>query len=163
MTRNFIAAAIAAVIAAPVMASDQLAHAAGVEPGVYTTAELTRMIRALEENDATTYRFVRDSGAEIVSSQSPAIGGGTSQLARAAGVEPGTYSTAELIRMGRALEENDHSEYRFVRDGGMEVVSSQSPGARPSAGKAQLAAALGVDADDYTLGQLAGMYIDAHD
>jgi hypothetical protein len=163
MTRTFIAAAIATAIAAPAMASDQLAHAAGVEPGVYSTAELTRMIRALEENDAQTYRFVRDGGAEIVSSQSPAIGGANAQLARAAGVEQGVYSTAELTRMVRALEENDARTYRFVRDGSMEIVSSQSPGTSPSDGKARLAASLGVDADDYTLGQLAGMYIDAHD
>jgi hypothetical protein len=167
MTHKLIQAAIAAaMLATPALASDQLAAAAGVEPGVYSTAELMQMISALEEGDNTAYRFVRDGGSEVVSSQSP-FGDAqprNAQLAAAAGVEPGAYSTAELARMIAALEENDSQTFRFVRDGGSEVVSSQSPdGIRPAnAGKAQLAAALGVDPDDYTIGQLAGMYIDAN-
>jgi hypothetical protein len=168
MTRMFIAAAIATTaFATPTLASDQLAAAAGVEPGVYSTAQLIQMISALEEGDTAAYRFVRDGGGEVVSSQSP-FGDAqprNAQLAAAAGVEPGAYSTAELARMIAALEENDSQTYRFVRDGGAEVVSSQSPdGIRPaSAGKARLAAALGVEPDDYTINQLAGMYIGAHD
>jgi hypothetical protein len=167
MTRTIIAIAIAATVAGPVMASDQLARSANVEAGAYSTAQLIQMISALEEGDTAAYRFVRDGGGEVVSSQSP-FGDAqprNAQLAAAAGVEPGVYSTAELMRMIAALEENDPQTYRFARDGGAEVVSSQSPdGIRPaSAGKARLAAALGVEPDDYTINQLAGMYIGAHD
>lgn len=168
MTHELIPAAIAAaMLATPALASDQLAAATGVEPGVYSTAELVQMVQALEENDAQAYRFVKERDAEIVSSQSPSgeARPRNDQLAASAGVEPGIYSTAELTQMISALEENDSHAYRFVRDGGSEVVSSQSPGSVRSAnaGKNQLAASLGVDPDDDTLGQLAGMYIAAHD
>jgi D-serine deaminase-like pyridoxal phosphate-dependent protein len=149
------------------VANDQLAARAGVEPGAYSTAQLIQMITALEEGDNAAYRFVRDGGAEVVSSQSP-FGGArprNDNLAATAGVEPGAYSTAQLIQMIMALEEGDNIAYRFVRDGGAEVVSSQSPGGlRPvSQGKAQLAASLGVDPNDYSVAELADMYIDAND
>ncbi len=39
-------------------------------------------------------------------------------LARSLGVGPGTYSTAELIQLQRAIEDNDQVYVRFLMNGG---------------------------------------------
>ena len=169
MTRTRIlaaaAVAVAATIAAPALANDQLARSLGVEPGAHTTAELSLMRKAQEENDDLLHRTIVERaegrGAEVLSTQSIGVSAGHAQLARSLGVEPGTHSLAELTRLKTAMEEDDRQRIDLITEGGDEVVSTQSVGT--SAGKAQLAASLGVNPEDYTTAQLAKMHIDAHD
>ncbi|MGI3186574.1 hypothetical protein [Nioella aestuarii] len=39
-------------------------------------------------------------------------------LAASLGVEPGVYSTSELVRLSQALSDNDHAEVAFILNGG---------------------------------------------
>ncbi len=70
MKRLVLTSALVTVLAVPAYANDQLAQRAGVEPGMYSTVELMRLIRAQEEGDAQTEMFILEGGAEIVSTQS---------------------------------------------------------------------------------------------
>lgn len=169
MTRTLITAALAtAMLAAPATA-DQLARAVGVEPGVYSTAELSLIRKAQEENDDLLYRTIVERaetrGAEVLSTQSigasAGAGAGQAQLAPSLGVEPGAHSFAELARLKTAAVENDHQRIALVTEGSSEALSTQSVGT--STGKAQLARSLGVDPGDHSAAQLVRMHIDAHD
>lgn len=70
------------------------------------------------------------------------------QLETALGVTPGAYTTAELIDLDRAYEENDQSRVNFILSGGSNPVDPTNPGTR------QLATALGVSAEEFTLAEL---------
>ncbi len=166
MTRNILslgtAAALTAALTLPAFANDaNLAASVGVEPGVYTTAELIQLAVALEGDDVITANHILGAGGETVSSQGAAVGQGDRQLAASLGVEPGVYSTAELIQLTVAMEENDMPTINRILSGGSETVSTQSSGA--SQGNQQLAAFLDVNANDYTTAELAEMYIDRVD
>ena len=80
----------------------------------------------------------------------------TEQLARSLGVEPGTYTTAELVQMKFSAEDEDGKRLRTFVDRSMDIVSTQSVGI--SAGVIQLAASLGVDPADYTLDELVQLH-----
>lgn len=45
-------------------------------------------------------------------------------LAASLGVEPGTYSTSELVRLSQALSDNDHAEVAFILNGGAGPVDA---------------------------------------
>ena len=121
MFRTLAIAAIAAALAAPAFASDQLARSLGVEPGVYSTAELAELKHARANDDhATVFEITRRGGTEVgrgVSSKS--FDAGSAQLARSLGVEPGRFSTAELATLKSAVDSDDHSTIRFILDGGL--------------------------------------------
>jgi hypothetical protein len=70
------------------------------------------------------------------------------QLETALGVTPGAYTTAELIDLNRAYEENDQSRVTFILSGGSNPVDPDNAGTR------QLATSLGVSADAFTLAEL---------
>jgi hypothetical protein len=95
------------------------------------------------------------SGAALAQSASP----GLEQLARIAGVSPNGFTQAQLFRLIKAQDEGDRDEIDFIlsqRDGS--VGRAELAGeAGTSLGKAQLAAALGVDPQDYTLSELTGL------
>ncbi len=74
------------------------------------------------------------------------------QLSLQLGVEPGTLSTHELIVLRAADEAGDRTLADFYRNGGSEIVSTQSIG--NNAGKAQFAAQLGVDPSAYSVAEL---------
>lgn len=122
MTRRLVIMAIAAAtLAAPALANDHLARSLGVEPGLYTTAELARMRTAAEENDTLTYRTIERRGLErtgspflasrntpsdwrpgAATSEVPTAGSthaGKERLAAAMGVDPDDHSMAELAAM----------------------------------------------------------------
>lgn len=66
---------------------------------------------------------------------------GADQLARSLGVEPGTYSLSELVRLNEAAEEGSVTGAqiaRFVTSGGADVVSSSNPAGAITANEAQL-------------------------
>lgn len=83
------------------------------------------------------------------------------QLAASLGVEPGAYTTAELIQLSNAMSDDNAIAIRHILQDGPETVSTQNRSA--NGGNAQLAAYLGVNPADYTTAELAAMYIDATD
>lgn len=113
--RTLVLAALAGGLALPALAdTDQLARSLGVAPGLYSTAELSLLRQAREENDALLERrilagagdaqvgFLSDHslGAEApAAAAAGATGAGHDQLAASLGVDGGAYSTAELAAM----------------------------------------------------------------
>lgn len=66
---------------------------------------------------------------------------GTDQLARNLGVEPGTYSLAELVRLNDAIEQGGiegAQAARFITAGSADVVSSSNPAGGVTTNEAQL-------------------------
>ena len=161
-THTLLAAALA-VSAVPALADGipageiQQARLLGVEPGVYTAAQLVRLDQAVSENDAETVRFILASpGGETVSSQGAAsVAAGEAQFARILGVEPGALSASDLVRLETAYSENDAETARAILNGSLHSVSVERAAVSP--GKAQLAASLGVDPAAYTTAELAAM------
>lgn len=45
-------------------------------------------------------------------------------LAASLGVEPGAYTTAELIQLRQAMSDNDHAEVAFILNGGASPVDA---------------------------------------
>ncbi len=152
MFKTILPAAIAALIAAPALASDQLAAQLGVAPGTYSTAELIQLSRAIEENDHQRIRQI--TGSSVTSTQSVGISAGHAQLASQLGVDPASYSVNELIVLRRALEENDSVTVNRLTGGSDAIVSTSNT---PGAGHMQLANMLGVDPMAYTTAELAQM------
>ncbi len=145
-------AAFAASPVAGVSAGEaQLALAAGVEPGRLSKADLLALIEAKRDNDAAATAFYL-SGAN----QSSNVGNdnaGAAQLALSLGVEPGRFTTAELLEIQDAKRDNDQFRINAVLSGA--TRDSGDRGVTP--GKAQLAALVGVNAADYTLAELVAM------
>lgn len=108
----------------------QLAAQAGVEPGLYSQAQLIRLIDAQQDNQnaEVDYILANPEGPVAVSrgvtegttlSQANAAGGvnaGVAQLAAQAGVQPGLYSQAQLIQLISARQDNDDSLVRFIME-----------------------------------------------
>lgn len=165
MKRIILTSALALAITAPAFASDQLARNLGLEPGVYTTAELATIkgVREAATNtDAATAASLEGLfGNGVVSTQSVA-GTANAQLAANLGLS-GDYTTAELatikgIREGSSTVDAATAE-SLVNAGG--VVSTQS--VENNAAKDQLARFLGVDPSDYSMAELAVLKGDFED
>lgn len=90
------------------------------------------------------------SGAALASSAQPGANAGDVQLALTAGVEPGTYSRAELINIIEAKRENDATRLNYFLSGANRSAAS----ATDSAGLDQLAASAGVQPGQYTAAEL---------
>ena len=98
--------ALALSLGSAAMASDQLARQLGVQPGVYTLAELVEIKAAQEQNDSLRLKWAMQRTDVVVSTQS--IGGGArmnQQLAWNIGVDPADFTTAELSKMFLALDD----------------------------------------------------------
>jgi acetyl-CoA carboxylase beta subunit len=145
--------ALATLVAAPAFASDQLARSLGLEPGVYTAAQLATIKGAMENSNSGDAHFIaslinRDVGG-VVSTQSV---GGSSQLARSIGLN-GDYTLSEVATIKGAMENSNSGDAHFIaslknRDNGG-VVSTQSV-----SGSSQLARSIGLDGN-FTAAQLA--------
>ncbi len=70
MKRFILTSVLIVTFSVPAFASDQLAKSVGVEPGMYTTAELMWLIKAGEESDFALEQHILGGGAEVVSTQS---------------------------------------------------------------------------------------------
>lgn len=79
---------------------------------------------------------------------------GTDQLALQLGVEPGSLSLSELIRLEDARSENDAETVRFLLSGMDTVGRADNTAAGGNAGADQLASLLGVDPGAYTVAEL---------
>ncbi len=102
-----LATALTAALAAPAaFASDSLARSLNVESGVYTTAELIQLRRAIEDQDQTYVDFILNGGGN-----------------------PTSASVAFDARLRQAIEDEDRVYEAFLRNGGTESISTQSFGA----------------------------------
>ncbi|WOI58069.1 hypothetical protein [Palleronia sp. LCG004] len=147
--------AIAAfALASPAVAANQLARSVGVDDGAYTTNELIVLRRAQEENDDLRLKLITD---HTVISTKNASSNTQSQLAKSLGVEGGKYTTNELIELRRARQENDEELENFIT----EANAGTTQGVE-RAERAQLADALGLNAEDYTRSELARLYFAAY-
>lgn len=91
------------------------------------------------------------ASALVAAIAAPAFAAGT-QLERQLGVEPGVYSFTELAAIKGSYDTD--TGYVFPVENG-NVVSTQSVGISPA--HAQLAANLGLDANEYSFAELAGI------
>ena len=136
----------------------QLAASVGVSASAFTPTQLIRLEQAQRDNDQQTIDFIlsQANGSVSRSDKGATLSAGDVQLSRIAGVEPGLYSTSELVRLIDAQRDNDSELVRFITSGAdrqsADAASSVSPG------EAQLAAILGVNPADYTLAELSQLY-----
>lgn len=147
-----LATALSAGVAAANPGLEQLAASAGVAAADFTPDQLIRLVDAQRENDRRTIDFImgQSKGTVSRSTMGESTSVGATQLALAVGVEPGRFTNAELIRLARAQRDNETDEVAFILSGKNRVEAS----AGVSAGKAQLAASIGVNPQDYTLTEL---------
>jgi hypothetical protein len=71
-------------------------------------------------------------------------------LSRSLGVAPGTLSTAELIQLRQAREDNDYTRARMILDGRSNAFAARTV----SPGAAQLARSLGLLPGEYTVAEM---------
>jgi hypothetical protein len=156
---------VALTIAAPAFANpgtDQLALSLGVQPGTMSLSELVQLDTAVRDNDQAAVNFIL-SKANGASTRSQAFDGsvnaGEAQIAAQAGVKPGTLSTPDMIALIEAKRTNDDQAVKFILSGSNDNGAESNTGS-VTPGKAQLAAALGVDPAAYTTADLWAMYRD---
>jgi hypothetical protein len=134
MTRTLIAAAIAATLAAPAFASDNLAASLGVEPGLYSTSQLVQLKAAQADDDHVRIRQIMN---EVTA-------GGfdcTADFAQVANsIDATGLSAADIVALKAAIDEDDADRIFGLRNGSdsRATVSTRSTGA------AQLSASVGV-------------------
>lgn len=141
----------------------QLAATVGVSPTAFTPAQLIRLEQAQRDNDRQTIDFIlsQANGSVSRSDKGASLSAGDVQLSRLAGVEPGLYSTSELVRLIDAQRDNDSDLVRFITSGADRQSADAASAVSP--GKAQLAALLGVNPAEYTLAELVQLSDDATD
>ncbi|NDR59376.1 hypothetical protein [Aliiruegeria sabulilitoris] len=154
MKRTVLFTALALTLAGPALASDQLARSLGVEAGAYSTGELIALRTALENGEHAKVNDILSGSITKGRTDSSA------QFAASVGADS-NYSTADVIALRSALEDSEQQTARFIRNSAGEdegFVASTKSGI--SAGQAQLAASLGVDASDYSLSELVKLKAD---
>ena len=138
----------AAFAGVPQNGSEQLSLIAGVEPGTLSNTELNRLIDAKRENDRQEVAFILSRAG-----QRSAPVPGDAQTAGLLGVEAGRFTAAELQILTEARRHNDSETAAWILSG----ENRQGEPETVSAGKAQLAAILGVDANQYSLAELTAI------
>ncbi len=133
MTRIALTTAFTLAFAAPALASDQLAAKLGVEPGVYTTAELVAIDRAFQDDETARANAI---------------------LANPGGFGGTDIETVRAINLNAAEQDEEQASANFIRKQGDFDGVTVSTKSGISAGHAQLATSLGVDAADYSLAEL---------
>ena len=164
MFKSIITPAIAALLltgsafAGSLSSDAQLAHSAGVQPGVHTAAEMVNIIEARRENDTSALNFYLSGQNRVAEAK---VTQGTGQLAEIAGVEPGKYTAAELLKIIAARQDGDTASALYVLSG--ENRKAASPASAVTPGEAMLAASAGVDPAQYTLAELIAMQNEFND
>ncbi len=93
------------------------------------------------------------SSAAFAANPVAGVSAGAAQIALALGVEPGRFTTSELLEIQDAKHENDQFRLNAILSGATRQTGDR--GVTP--GKEQLAALVGVNAADYTLAELTAM------
>ncbi len=152
--------ALVVAASAPAFANDQLARSLGIEPGALTTSQLAQVKASIDnDNDNRISRELAERfSAGEVSTMSTGISAGHAQLAARFGVDPQAFSVSELAAINGLVDHDDDNRaveaaIAKVISGG--VVSTMSTGI--SAGHAQLAANLGLDASNYSFAELVNI------
>lgn len=157
-----LSAIVALTLAAPAFANpgtDQLALSLGVKPGTLTLSELVQLDSAMRDDDQAAVDFIlsRANGASTRSQPfDGSVSAGEAQIAAIAGVAPGSLSTADMIALIDARRDNDKEAVAFILSGSDNNGASTNRGV-VTPGKAQLAAALGLDPAAYTTAELAAL------
>ncbi len=133
MNRIALTTALLLSLSAPAFASDQLAKQLNVEPGVYTTAELVSLRNALESDDRAAANAI---------------------LSNPGGFGSVDAETVREIALRSAEQDHEQAAANYLRNGGEIGNFTVSTKSGVSAGHAQLAESLGVDAADYSLAEL---------
>jgi hypothetical protein len=135
----------------------QLAASAGVAVGQYSASELQLIIEARKDNDASALSYYLSG----VNRADHGAGDTSGQMAKLAGVQSGSLTAADLTNLNEARKDNDLNQAAFILSG----VGHNAPAAADvvTPGKAQLAAALGLDPAAHTLSQLAALTALAND
>jgi hypothetical protein len=133
----------------------QLAASVGVSPTAFTQDQMIQLERAQRENDIQTVNFILSQAQDDVSraGNSMGISAGETQLALTAGVEPGRFSTNELVRLIAAQRANNQQTIDFILSGTNRVADNPASVVTPA--EVQLAAPLGLNPAEYTLTELA--------
>ncbi|PRY26579.1 hypothetical protein CLV78_101679 [Aliiruegeria haliotis] len=157
--KHFIIVALLASYAGDASANDQLARSLGVEPGQFTTAELTRLKAAIDEDDDVRIRFITSDGIDArVSSQTGGNSSGHNQLAASLGVDPDRYTTAQLVQIRQAVNDDQYPQVRFLKaNDRLKVATLSTTNVRANGGHVQMARSLGVDPSRYTTAELTQM------
>lgn len=132
---------------------EQIAAKLGVDASQFTLSQLVQLEEAARDNDRQAFKFIQDQAAGKIheaSSTSP----GNVQRALTLGVEPGRFTPAELTQLEVARKNGDSEVWRFITTGANRTAKGDSN----NAGKAQLAASLGVNAADYSLNELVALH-----
>lgn len=139
----------------------QMAAALGVPAGAYSTIQLIQLQDARRQGDAFTAAFILgQSKASVSRSTMSGVTQGAEQLARLVGVAPGAYSANDLIRLQTAISENDSQAIAFIL-GGSDTGNTTNDIGSVTPGKAQIAAALGLDPAAHTTADLVARYLDS--
>ncbi len=133
MNRIVLTTALVLSLAAPAFASDQLAQQLNVEPGTYTTAELVALRSAIETDNHAAANAIRSNPG---------------------GFDNVDDATVQANALRSAEQDDEHATANFLRKTGGSDTFTVSTKSGVSAGQAQLAASLGVDAADYSLAEL---------
>lgn len=92
----------------------QLAASVGVAPGSLTQAQMIQLDQALSDGDATKANYIIDQAhGDSISTQS-VTSAGDAQLAALVGVEPGSLTRAQMIRLDQAQKDGDASTANFI-------------------------------------------------
>lgn len=134
--------------------TDQLAKIAGVEPGVYTIAELIQIDLARKTQDEEKLEFYLLGENRVSRTDfSDRVNPGVAEFAEIEGVSTSLYSAADLIQLSEAERENDLEKIEFIKARAEGQYAEPDPYA-VSPGKRQLAAVLGLDPAAYTTAEL---------
>lgn len=128
MKRIALTTALIAGLAAPALASDQLAAFYGVDAGTVSAQELATLHAIGDsENDFATVEFKRDQFTGVVAStQSVGVSDGHAQLAASLGLNPDVYSVAELAVIRGESNEDIRAGLIEAYGSNGAIVSTQS-------------------------------------
>jgi hypothetical protein len=148
------ATAFAANAASP--AAEQLAAKLHLNADAYSLTELNQIDQALRDGDAqaANYYIKGENRVALPTAVTP----GRAQIAAQLGLDPANYTLAELSVIDSARKANNAELAAFYTSGRNRDVAGGVGVVSP--GKVQLAASLGVNPADYSLTQLAAMYLD---
>lgn len=142
---------------------EQLAAQAGVNAGDFTATQLIELQSAIDSNNVAQTNFIL-SQARAETSRAPVAAGTTSpayrQIEAGLGVEAGRFSPAELSQLAAARRSDEPARAAYILSGANRATLLDSGS---NAGKAQLAASLGLDPADYTLAELTARVQDLND
>lgn len=137
MTRTLIAAALAASLAAPAFASDNLAASLGVEPGVYTTSQLVQLKAAKADDDHSRIRQI------VAEAEAGGFNGAADFSQVAGGIDAEGLSASNVVALKAAIDEDDADRIFGLRNGA-DVASNTTFSTRGGPVAEQLSRSVGV-------------------